>query len=111
MPARKGGRHDASWTWRHMVIGRERHEEPEFLAWLHRQPECVCVVTGTSNPDLHHIRTRGAGGSDRWVIPLYRREHRKAHDYPAWWYTHRVVVAEWCAVLPELWERYDQVHV
>lgn len=42
----------------------------------------LCTVTGQPNPDLHHIKSRGAGGTDdAWnMIPLSRDLHRECHS-------------------------------
>ena len=94
------------------AIGHKRERDTGFYDWILTQPEWRCLITGVETSDLAtvvrcHIRSKGAGGSDRWPMPLIAREHLKADTYPAWWYTNRVAVAEWCATLPELWDRYD----
>ena len=95
------------------TIGRKRERDQGFYDWVRLQPEWRCLVTGMAHLLHHqavercHIRSRGAGGSDRWIMPLIPEEHKQADTCPAWWYRHRVVVAEWCAGLPELWARYD----
>lgn len=40
-----------------------------------------CLVCGSANVDVHHIKTRGSGGSDQlWnLMPLCRREHQEIH--------------------------------
>ncbi len=42
----------------------------------------TCCVTGKSNPDLHHIKHRGAGGPDtEWnLMPLSRKLHQEWHQ-------------------------------
>ena len=94
------------------TIGHERERDTGFYDWIPTQPEWCCIVTGVEDTEQHsvvrcHIRSRGAGGSDRWIMPLVVREHAKADTYPAWWYTHRVAVCEWVLVLRDMWERYD----
>jgi len=44
-------------------------------------PEAFCVVTGERGVDLHHIKTRGSGGTDdAWnLIPLTHRLHVEVH--------------------------------
>lgn len=41
-----------------------------------------CVVCGKRGVDLHHIKTRKAGGTDCSfnMIPLCRKHHRECHD-------------------------------
>jgi hypothetical protein len=40
-----------------------------------------CLVTGKALPDLHHVKTRGAGGGDEpWnLMPLSREAHSEVH--------------------------------
>ena len=89
-------------------IGRSRSADPLFLDWLRQQVEWACIITGrVYEAECAHIRSRGAGGSDRWVMPLIPEQHRESHAHPEWWYRNRVAIAEWCAGLPALWVRYE----
>lgn len=54
-----------------------RIEDKEHLDWVRSQPCCMCARPSPSDP--HHVRTRGAGGSDYYSIPLCRRCHTEAH--------------------------------
>lgn len=90
------------------LVGHQREAEPLFLEWVRQQPEWRCVVHGGQQAQRCHLRSRGAAGSDRWVLPLCHDAHRASHDQPAWWYRHRVAVAEWFAFLPKLWERFER---
>lgn len=44
-------------------------------------PEAFCIVTGKQGCDLHHIKTRGSGGTDdEWnLIPISRTLHQRWH--------------------------------
>lgn len=44
-------------------------------------PDGVCIVSGEKGVDLHHLRSRGAGGPDEsWnLMPLSRALHTEIH--------------------------------
>lgn len=44
--------------------------------WITEQPCCVCRFRMT---DAHHVKTRGAGGDDRYLVPLCRACHTEVH--------------------------------
>lgn len=87
-------------------VGHRRERDERFRAWIQRQPEWRCLITLAEHPEPAHLRSKGAGGSDYWLLPLCFDEHRLSHSKPEWWYRHRVAVAEWIAFLPTLWARY-----
>lgn len=41
-----------------------------------------CIISGERNPDMHHVKSRGASGSDDiWnLCPLSRRYHTEIHS-------------------------------
>ena len=87
-------------------IGHSRTQDPTWMTWVRQQPEWRCIVTGM-DAERAHIRSKGAGGSDYWIIPLSHEQHMISHSKPSWWYEHRGAICEWCALtLPVLWERY-----
>lgn len=53
----------------------KRIRSRRYLEWIRRQP---CCVTGRP-AEAHHVKTRGAGGSDYTAIPLCREEHEEIH--------------------------------
>jgi len=42
-----------------------------------------CCVCNNSNPDVHHIKSRGSSGSDHPnnLVPLCRNHHTQIHQY------------------------------
>lgn len=44
--------------------------------WISEQPCCVCRFHFS---DPHHVRTRGAGGGDEYLVPLCRACHTEVH--------------------------------
>ncbi len=100
-------------------IGHKRERDEGFYEWVRTQPEWRCIITGKTHIPMEgyvvercHIRSRGAGGSDRWLMPLIREQHILADTNDlkggSWWYRNKEQVAEWCALtLPVLWLRYD----
>lgn len=68
---------------------RPRIEDAAHLKWIRTLRCCIC---GKPDPDPAHIRSanptygkRETGGgekaSDKWVVPLCRREHNEQHDF------------------------------
>jgi len=49
---------------------------PEHLAYVHSLP---CLVCGTLPVDAHHVRSKGAGGTWRDLVPLCRIHHSEYH--------------------------------
>ncbi len=45
-------------------------------------PEIKCIVSGSPNSELHHVKTRGAGGTDdAWnLMPVSSSLHRLIHS-------------------------------
>jgi hypothetical protein len=62
-------------------------------ALCRRLPCCVC---GDSPCDPHHLKSRGAGGTDRDTVPLCRTHHDMAHQMGAvtFWSLHQLD-SEW----------------
>lgn len=58
-----------------------RLRDPQYLAWIRRQPCLVC--RGIAQP--HHTTAGGWGtkGSDYRCVPLCHRHHRELHDIGA----------------------------
>ena len=60
------------------LIKRARVADPDYLEWIRQMP---CMVgyrcQGTVVP--HHLESRGAGGSDHYVIPLCGLHHAEIH--------------------------------
>ena len=50
--------------------------DEDFLAFVRSK---TCSACGATAPDPHHLRTRGAGGSDRTCVPLCREHHSEWH--------------------------------
>lgn len=72
-----------------------REGDKKYIAWLKKQPEWACIITGDVEADPHHIQTVGSGGSDALVVPLTREEHNKAQKDSDWYFRNRVKLAEW----------------
>ena len=97
-------------------IGHKRERDEGFFDWVRTQPEWRCIITDYAHDPRNgyivercHIASRGAGGSDKWIMPLIREEHLKADtNERSWWYSHKREFAEWCVNLPVLWERYNK---
>src|SRR5690606_3775495 len=66
-------------------------------------PCSVCGAPGPSDP--HHVRSRGAGGDRRDLVPLCRTHHREYHDVGRRTFEARRGV-DLAQVAAELWERY-----
>jgi hypothetical protein len=49
-----------------------RKLDPEYVKWIHGY---ACVVCGNWPVHAHHVKSKGAGGSDRTVIPLCHSHH------------------------------------
>lgn len=54
-----------------------RHVDKAYLAYIRKQPCCLCHARGPSIP--HHVISRGAGGSDRHTVPVCWICHAKIH--------------------------------
>jgi len=52
----------------------KREKDDEFVRWLHGWKCCV-PNCGVWPVDAHHVKSRGAGGSDRQAIPLCHFHH------------------------------------
>ena len=86
-----------------------REIDEGFYEWVRTQPEWRCIITDRPDAERCHIKSRGAGGSDRYIMPLVREHHAESHSKPAWWYRNKSQIAQWCAeALPVLWARYDE---
>jgi len=59
-----------------------REKDPQYLKWIHQQPEFRCLITGSATADACHLRSKGAGGSDYWVYPLLHEIHMKQDHAP-----------------------------
>lgn len=75
----------ARWTGSIPKQGRER--DVKWLKWLMARKEWRCIFTGSSEPDPHHITTRGAGGSDYQVVPISHLLHAQLHQEGARFWT------------------------
>lgn len=53
----------------------KRGRDPEYLAWIRTLP---CVICGNF-AEADHVRTRGAGGTDRQAVPLCHTHHMERH--------------------------------
>lgn len=49
-----------------------RELDPDYVRWIHSY---ACVVCGSHPVHAHHATSRGAGGSDRTVVPLCFTHH------------------------------------
>jgi len=47
----------------------------------YRSEELTCIACSQQGVDLHHIKTRGAGGCDSYfnLMPLCRKHHTEVH--------------------------------
>lgn len=87
-------------TGRLKVKGRRRFQrsaDPAYLTWLHTLP---CCVSGEWPVEAHHVRSKGAGGTDREAVPLAPRLHREGHR-TGW----RTFQAKYGVNLPAIAER------
>jgi hypothetical protein len=83
--------------------GRERDEK--YLAWIRKLP-CLLDhrpawfgVSGgmaahlcTGKVEAHHVKTRGAGGSDRQAVPICALAHRQFHDWGRATFAKRYII-------------------
>ena len=63
---------------KHKNSGKARGEkDPEYLQWLHNNKRPPCIVCGSHQIELHHIRTKGqVGRIDSQVIAMCPNHHR-----------------------------------
>ena len=55
----------------------EKHWGPDgFVEWCKTMN---CVVTGQSGVELHHVKSRGSGGTWKDIVPLSPEKHRELH--------------------------------
>lgn len=52
-------------------------KEQLYLEFIRRRK---CLVCRKNHPDAHHVRSRGAGGSDYDTVPLCRKHHTELHQ-------------------------------
>lgn len=52
-----------------------RVADEEYLGWVRGKPCVICERRG----EPHHVKSKGAGGSDRQVVPLCRVCHTEIH--------------------------------
>lgn len=62
----------------------ERHAEQfgdgPYAAWLRTQPcACGCGRWERDRMHLHHVRSRGAGGTERDLVPMHFACHDAGH--------------------------------
>lgn len=86
--------------------------DPEYLDWIRTRPcllwygelgrmGCRGVVVA------HHVRSKGAGGTDREVVNLCDAHHREGHDH-GWMTFERKYQVDLPAIAAALSQRYDQ---
>lgn len=69
--------------------------------WLRQMSCCVC---GRQPSDPHHVRSRGAGGTAKDLVPLCRADHRELHQIGARTFAERHEIdLEWQAERYEAW--------
>ncbi len=58
----------------------QRVKNPKLIKKLQR--EATCIISGASQPDVHHLFTVGHRGDDvEWnLVPLAHIFHRELHD-------------------------------
>jgi len=56
-----------------------RVTDEDYLDFLRGQHCIVCMAPAD---DPHHLKSRGAGGSDYTAVPLCRGHHRELHAMP-----------------------------
>src|SRR5690606_17013826 len=66
---------------------------------------CVCDASAPSDP--HHVKSRGAGGDRRDLVPLCRTHHREYHDVGRRTFEARHGV-DLAAIAADLWKKYGQ---
>jgi hypothetical protein len=70
-------------------ITRRPQPTTGFRIWVRQTQVCAVPGCGRSNPDPHHVRARGVGRRDPWVVdhtnvaPLCREHHRMG-EQPGW---------------------------
>jgi len=52
-------------------------KEQLYLDFIRRKK---CLICRRISPDAHHVRSRGAGGSDYDTVPLCRKHHTELHQ-------------------------------
>jgi hypothetical protein len=91
-PAKRGKRVKRAVWWLKDLFGyrdgvrreveREARENVfgEKADWIRAQP-CMCCAVGFSRPsEAAHVRSRGAGGTSKDLVPLCRKHHQMQHD-------------------------------
>lgn len=93
---------------------KKREKSREYLDWIKSQPEWQCIMHGFQHDpengmhiDPHHIKSRGAGGSDFDVIPVCRECHGLAETGQLWRdKTAIIALFHWAYAKPAIDERY-----
>ena len=56
----------------------QKRKDPAYIKWIAQKP---CVITGSYNIEVHHVRTKAERAKDdRRVIPLDAKLHDVWHD-------------------------------
>lgn len=90
-----------------------REVDPKFIEYARRRSG-GCLIHGEGceqhcgPPDACHVKTRGSGGSDRYVLFLCRPEHRSFDTDVAWLYRHKALVVEWIWTLADMHREYSE---
>lgn len=89
-----------------MLPKPKREESRDYLDFLKGHEKWLCIITGKPHPDPHHLRTRGAGGSDFDVVPLSREYHSKIEGPGFWTPTRLLALFHWAYSKKEIDEEY-----
>lgn len=60
----------------------KRFESEKYKEFIRKQKCCACnthIIGRKPETDPHHVKSKGAGGSDLTCIPLCRKHHTEIH--------------------------------
>ena len=89
-----------------------RIEDGKFYLWITEQPLWIeegCLVCGRT-AERAHLRSRGAGGSDHFLLPLCHEHHMESHERPEFWFKWKECICRWFACsLPKIHAEYKRL--
>ena len=81
--------------------------DPAYLDWIRTLP-CVAAGSSCQGPIVaHHVKSKGAGGTDRMTTPLCDFHHRFGHQHG--WQTFRAICSvDLTAIAERLAATYEE---
>jgi len=69
-----------------------------------------CLVCGAWMPDLHHVKSRGAGGKDeKNIVPLCRVHHTECHTIGRLTFEDKHKLGDLKIRAEQIWEKYEDM--